>query len=68
MTVQCVNCSHFRLRESNLAKNGFGRCALNEAWRSMSATWARDCATFNVASEETIAKRTAWLNQTVGKA
>ena len=61
MTVQCITCQHFTLRESPLARNGFGKCVTGRAYEFMSAVYERVCARFAPVEAEAAAKRRAWL-------
>lgn len=61
MTVQCIDCKHFTLRESPLARQGFGKCAVGRAYQFMSAVYERACDRFSPLGAETAAKRRAWL-------
>lgn len=60
-TVQCITCQHFTLRESPLARQGFGKCVKGRAYEFMSAVYERACARFAPVEAETAAKRRAWL-------
>lgn len=61
MTAQCINCTRLNLRESALARHGFGRCTAAPAWEFASLTRPRECARFQKESGETIEARRAWL-------
>lgn len=61
MTVQCITCQHFTLRESPLARQGFGKCVKGKAYEFMSAVYERVCARFTPLDEEAAAKRRVWL-------
>lgn len=61
MTVQCLTCQHFTLRESPLARQGFGKCVKGRAYELMSAAYERVCARFAPVEAETAEKRRAWL-------
>jgi len=61
LTVQCITCQHFTLRESPLARNGFGKCVTGRAYEFMSAVYERVCARFAPVEAEAAAKRRAWL-------
>lgn len=61
MTVQCITCQHFTLRESPLARQRFGRCLKGKTYEFMSAVYERVCARFTPLDDEAAAKRRAWL-------
>lgn len=61
MTVQCITCQHFTLRESPLARQGFGKCAKGRAYEFMSAVYERVCARYTPLDAETTAKRREWM-------
>ena len=61
MTVQCITCQHFTLRESPLARQGFGKCAKGKAYQFMSAVYERMCARYTPLDAEAVAKRRAWV-------
>ena len=61
MTVQCIDCQHFTLRESPLARQGFGKCVKGRAYEFMSAVYERVCARFAPVEAEAAAKRREWL-------
>lgn len=61
MTVQCITCHHFTLRESPLARQGFGKCAKKAAYEFMSASFQRVCAKHAELDAEAVAKRKAWV-------
>lgn len=61
MTVQCVTCQHFSLRESPMARQGFGLCAHKPAHQFMSASFQRVCAKHAELDAEAVAKRKAWV-------
>jgi len=63
MTVQCITCQHFTLRESPLARQGFGKCAVGRAYQFMSAVYERACIRFTPLNEEAAAKRQEWLGE-----
>lgn len=59
--VQCMTCRHFTLRESPLARNGFGRCLWGRVAQFVSATFPRKCSAHSPMDGESIAKRQEWL-------
>jgi len=63
MSVQCIGCQHFSLRDAGqMARLGYGHCAHEPSKASFqSATFERSCARFAAADEDTAAKRIAWL-------
>ena len=61
MTVQGITCQHFTLRESPMARQGFGKCAKARAYEFMSAVYARVCAKFTPVEAEVAAKRREWM-------
>lgn len=61
MTVQCVTCQHFTLRESSLARNGFGKCLKGRAYEFMSSVYERVCGRHEALDAEAVAKRQEWL-------
>lgn len=63
MTVQCIDCQHFTMRESPLARQGFGKCAKARTYEFMSAVYARVCAKFTPVEAEAAAKRREWLGR-----
>lgn len=63
MTVQCITCQHFSLRESPMARQGFGKCAKARTYQFMSAVYERVCARFTPLNEEAAAKRQEWLGR-----
>ena len=64
MTVRCITCRHFNLRDAGqMARQGFGHCGL-EANRAafQSATFERHCRKFDPVDDDTADKRQAWLD------
>ena len=61
MTVQCITCQHFTLRESPMARQGFGKCIKGRAYQFMSAVYERVCSKFSPVEAEDAAKRWAWV-------
>ncbi len=64
MTVECVACDNFSLREAgNMAKHGFGNCKSGEPWVFQSATKPKDCAHFTPAEKGRADERRAWIEK-----
>jgi len=61
MSVQCIDCDRFNLRESNSARLGFGVCALKTRAEMCSATYTRQCEHFKPTDAEKAAGRREWL-------
>lgn len=64
MTVQCIRCQHFTLRDAGqMARQGFGHCRF-ETSRAvfMSAVFERHCQSFDALDEATAEKHIAWLD------
>lgn len=64
MTVQCIRCAHFDMRDNAaMAKVGMGKCGPRKlgVGEYCSATYRRECSTFDEAPTETAAKRIEWL-------
>jgi len=62
MTVQCITCQHFSLRDAGrMAAQGFGLCAQRRPHEFMSATFQRVCAKHAELDAEAVAKRKAWM-------
>lgn len=63
MTVQCIRCQHFSLRNAGqMARQGFGHCGLeNNRAAFQSATFDRQCHKFTATDPDTADKRQAWL-------
>lgn len=62
MTVQCITCQHFSMRESaRAAYQGFGHCAKAQPYEYMSAVYKRICQSHVQHDESAIAARKAWL-------
>lgn len=59
--VWCVECEHFNLRGSTLAKHGFGLCKFLPNCTMQSATFGRSCERHRTAPAEKIEQRVAWL-------
>ena len=64
MTVQCIRCQHFSLRDaSQMAKGGYGHCAFEKSRATfMSAAFERQCRRFEATDPDVAAKRQAWLD------
>lgn len=67
MTVQCVACTNFSLRGSELAQHGLGSCAAKRRHEYVSAVYPRECWNFARADAEREAERRAWLEKTIAK-
>lgn len=66
MTVQCVTCQHFSLRDAGrMAAHGFGNCASRARHVFLSATFERECKTHVGLDADSINKRLAWLGEPV---
>lgn len=64
MTVQCVECHRFTLRDhAQMAKLGFGRCNLDSVGRFVSPEFDRQCERFEQADKGTVALRRDWLSK-----
>ncbi len=61
MTVQCIECARLNLRESALARHGFGRCEAAPCFEFASATIERNCAKFRQLDAEQAKARREWL-------
>lgn len=61
MTVQCITCQHFTLRDSPLARQGFGKCAKGKAYQFMSAVYRKVCGRHIEVDADAAAKRRAWM-------
>jgi len=64
MTVQCIDCQHFSLRDAGqMAKRGYGHCAL-EPRRSAfeSALFPRNCTKYEEADADARDKRRSWMD------
>ncbi len=64
MTVHCIDCEHFSLRDAaGMAKQGYGRCAQEPRKSAFeSASFPRNCAKFEPVDADTADKRRAWLD------
>ncbi len=65
ITVRCVDCDHFRLKEAGkMAVHGFGLCAPARApYAFLSAVYLRACQRWIPAKGEVLAERLAWLEK-----
>lgn len=63
---RCIGCAHFSLRDSALARHGFGTCSLGDSWRYLSALLATSCGKFRAAMPERAAARVEWLRKNAG--
>lgn len=62
MTVQCITCQHFSLRDSGrMAAQGFGLCAHRRQHEFVSARFQRMCGSHADLNAEAVAKRKAWM-------
>lgn len=62
MTVQCFACDRFRLKGSELARHGFGKCKHEpSAGTFFSALYRRECSRFAPTDEATAEGRRAYL-------
>ena len=66
MSVQCVNCAHFSLKNCPAAHQGFGTCQYHKAYQS--ARYERQCAKYNPAPADTATARLAWLEKQTRRA
>ena len=61
--VRCVECEHFNLRDSTLAKHGFGICKFLPRYTMQSATFGRSCERHKPAPADKVEQRVAWLRK-----
>lgn len=62
MTVQCITCQHFSLRNAGrMATHGFGICTKRAMHEFMSATFQRMCSTHAELDAEAVAERKKWV-------
>lgn len=63
MTVCCIGCSRFNLRDADkaLARMGFGCCEIKRKGELVSSTWPRDCRHHDPAPAAVVEKRRQWL-------
>lgn len=61
MTVQCVTCEHFTLRDSPMAREGYGKCAVGKSYRFESALYSHLCEKHVELDAEQVQKRRQWL-------
>ena len=62
MTVRCIDCKHFNLRDSHMGKHGFGLCAAKGLGpgHTFSAVWPKLCSTFAPATQKQAEARAKW--------
>lgn len=65
--VQCVACTNFSLRGSELARHGFGNCAKKSSWQYQSAICQRDCWQFAQVDAGMESARRCWLGERITK-
>jgi len=68
MSVQCVNCANFSLKNCPAAHQGFGTCRNRHPANYQSARYERECASYNPAPADTTAARLAWLEKQTRRA
>lgn len=75
MTVTCITCTHFTLRDPRVAAGGpdlarsvatmrsmgMGNCSEYPVWTFLAPAWTRDCEWHRPVSEADMAARDAWL-------
>ncbi|NYT25372.1 hypothetical protein H0A73_17365 [Alcaligenaceae bacterium] len=62
MTVQCITCRHFNLRDAGrMAHEGFGNCAHRAAHEFTGARYQRVCGQHEEAPADAVEKRREWL-------
>lgn len=63
MTVQCVECTYFSLRDArHMARHGFGHCQrVQRPHTFFGADTARNCAAFLASDGVTVQARQDWL-------
>lgn len=63
MTVQCIACQHFSMRNAGkMAELGYGHCELVNTPASFeSAMFERHCPKFEAAAQDVAQRRTDWL-------
>lgn len=67
MTVQCVDCQRFSLRQAPaMAKHGFGNCNKLPAHEYKSAIYQRECPWFTQEKEQTVALRREYVAKRSG--
>ncbi len=64
MTVQCIACSKFSMRNAGkMAELGYGHCELERSAATFeSATFERHCHTYDPADQDVVQKRNDWLD------
>ncbi|MBP6018782.1 MAG: hypothetical protein KA735_04770 [Burkholderiaceae bacterium] len=65
MTVQCVNCENFSLRNAGqMASQGYGHCSHdNSRAEFQSAVFQRNCHTFGRVDQDVAERRIDWLEE-----
>lgn len=65
MTVQCIRCQHFSLRDDKaMAKLGYGHCEFQPRRSHFdNATFPRHCSQFEPADVDTANARQSWLDR-----
>lgn len=63
MLKSCVECERFDLRNSDMARHGFGVCKKKPRWHFFSPEFKRHCDLFVDAKAEKVAERLKWLNR-----
>lgn len=65
MSVQCIGCVHFSLRDAGpMARQGYGHCEFDRsAAVFQSAVFERQCRKFEAAQLETVQARQDWLDR-----
>lgn len=63
MTVQCIDCQHFSLRDAGqMARQGYGHCDLQKSKSSFeSADFERQCREHRHVDRQTSISRRGWL-------
>lgn len=64
MSVQCIACQHFSMRDAGqMARQGFGHCALEPSKATFqSSSFKRQCHEFQAEDPAAVEKRQAWLD------
>jgi hypothetical protein len=66
MTVRCVSCEKFSLKDAPaMARLGFGHCDYDRAAVFKSSVFERACAKHEKAPGETESKRIEWLRKQI---
>lgn len=70
MIVLCINCQNFNLQAAgrDWAVIGFGECEITPKYSYKSARYARECSSFNAASDGVVEKRREWLGAKMSNA